>query len=363
MSLLLLPRLGNGNAVPFNNNFTVTKDGNPWSDGGGDTFDSTSGVQVSTANGWTMLGGTAYTSADGLIQSSKALGSGAVDIGVYAGWAIAGLFACEVELGFSPQQPLQLRFACNTGYDNGSPTGVVTTSFNIGSNAYELKTAWITFGGKDSWSTTSETQLTVTMVPFLAAQNAPGANPFAWSGSGDDRDFRLPAVQRGATVYIQWGKVSVDTVQGWIIGDLVESDEFASSPHARLQLEQTAPRCVQHELRHLNSPNSDLWSQPGSHPRQHRGVATSRRNIHFGGNGQITGTVKEKSQPDQPLVRRVQLVSENTRVLVAETWSDATGAYRFDLIDPNQRYTVVSYDHKQMYRAVIADNLRPEMMP
>ena len=32
-------------------------------------------------------------------------------------------------------------------------------------------------------------------------------------------------------------------------------------------------------------------------------------------------------------------------------------------IDPSQRYTVVSYDYKQMYRAVIADNLRPEMMP
>ena len=72
---------------------------------------------------------------------------------------------------------------------------------------------------------------------------------------------------------------------------------------------------------------------------------------------------EEKGQPDQPLVRRVQLVSENARVLVAETWSDATGAYRFELIDPSQRYTVVSYDYKQMYRAVIADNLRPEMMP
>ena len=59
----------------------------------------------------------------------------------------------------------------------------------------------------------------------------------------------------------------------------------------------------------------------------------------------------------------MQLISENTRVLVAETWSDADGNYRFELLDSAQRYTVVSYDHKQMYRAVIADNLRPEMMP
>jgi len=116
-------------------------------------------------------------------------------------------------------------------------------------------------------------------------------------------------------------------------------------------------------LQRLHSPNSDQWDQPGIYPRQYQGVASARRNIYFGGNGQITGTVKEKGQPDQPLVRRVQIISENTRVLVAETWSDTGGNYRFELLDPAQRYTVVSYDHKQMYRAVIADNLRPEMMP
>jgi hypothetical protein len=51
----------------------------------------------------------------------------------------------------------------------------------------------------------------------------------------------------------------------------------------------------------------------------------------------------------------------NARVLVAETW--IPHGRTADLIDLSQRYTVVSYDHKQMYRAVIADNLRPEMMP
>lgn len=116
-------------------------------------------------------------------------------------------------------------------------------------------------------------------------------------------------------------------------------------------------------LSRLHSPNSDLWSQPGSHPRQHRGVASSRRNIHFGGNGQITGTVKEKGQPDQPLVRQVLLYSENTHALVASTWSQADGTYRFERIDPQQRYTVISTDYRQLYRAVIADNLRPEPMP
>ena len=116
-------------------------------------------------------------------------------------------------------------------------------------------------------------------------------------------------------------------------------------------------------LSRLHSPSSDQWSQPGSHPRQYRGVASARRNIHFGGNGQITGTVKEKGQPDQPLVRQVLLYSENTYTLVASTWSDASGNYRFERIDPQQRYTVISTDYQQLYRAVIADNLRPEPMP
>lgn len=113
-------------------------------------------------------------------------------------------------------------------------------------------------------------------------------------------------------------------------------------------------------LARLHSPCSPQWDQPGGYPGQCRELSGGRRNIHFGGNGQFTGTVKEKGQPDQPLVRQVLLYSEKTRLLVGETWSDADGAYRFDLIDLSQRYTVVSYDHKQMYRAVIADNLIPE---
>jgi hypothetical protein len=116
-------------------------------------------------------------------------------------------------------------------------------------------------------------------------------------------------------------------------------------------------------LSRLHSPSSDQWSQPGSHPRQYRGMVSARRNIYFGGNGQIIGTVKEKGQPDQPLVRQVLLYSENTRVLVADTWSDANGQYRFDGIDATQRYTVVSYDHEHLYRAVIADHLQPEVGP
>ena len=117
------------------------------------------------------------------------------------------------------------------------------------------------------------------------------------------------------------------------------------------------------DLLRLNSPSSELWNRGGGYDWHFHPIPCGRKDIHFSGHGVIAGTVKEKGQPDQPLVRRVQLISENTRVLVAETWSDTTGAYRFDYIDPAQRYTVVSYDYKQMYRAVVADNLHPETMP
>lgn len=116
-------------------------------------------------------------------------------------------------------------------------------------------------------------------------------------------------------------------------------------------------------LQRLHSPSSALTSQPGCHPRQHRDLTSGRRNIHFGGNGQISGTVKEKGQTDQPLVREVLLFGEHTHTLVASTWSQSDGTYRFEHIDPQQRYTVISTDHRQMYRAVIADRLRPEVMP
>ena len=117
------------------------------------------------------------------------------------------------------------------------------------------------------------------------------------------------------------------------------------------------------DLIRRNSPSSDLWNRGGGYDWRLQPIACARRNIHFGGHGRIVGTVKEKGIPDRPLARRVLLVSENANTLAAETWSNASGDYQFDYLDRDQRYTVISYDHKQLYRAVIADNLRPEPMP
>lgn len=102
-------------------------------------------------------------------------------------------------------------------------------------------------------------------------------------------------------------------------------------------------------------------------PMQH--PISARRNYYIGGQGQdigrVRGTVKEKNTPvNTPLRRRVRLIREVDGLLIRETWSDAvTGAYDFQYVSELDTYTVISYDHEHNYRAVVADNLTPELMP
>lgn len=93
--------------------------------------------------------------------------------------------------------------------------------------------------------------------------------------------------------------------------------------------------------------------------------AVPYRDLEFGGVGVIAGTVKRDADPsDLPLKRRVRLHREQDGLLIREVWSDATtGVYSFDWINETWRYTVITYDYEHNYRAVIADNILPEMMP
>ena len=83
------------------------------------------------------------------------------------------------------------------------------------------------------------------------------------------------------------------------------------------------------------------------------------------GNGFIASTVEKQESTDPaplPLARRVVLLLEPTLQLVAETASDAaTGAYRFAGLNPQARFTVISFDHAHKFRAVLADNLAPSV--
>lgn len=82
-----------------------------------------------------------------------------------------------------------------------------------------------------------------------------------------------------------------------------------------------------------------------------------------GGAASIVGSVKVKGAPDYPVRRKVYLLREPGLAVVASTLSDpVTGEYRFDGLSPAARYTVVSFDHEHAFRAVIADNLTPEVV-
>lgn len=93
-----------------------------------------------------------------------------------------------------------------------------------------------------------------------------------------------------------------------------------------------------------------------------RALATAR-DVEFGGRGVVSGTVKRDADPvDLPMRRRVRLFDERSGLLVREAWSEAaTGAYSFAGLDATRTYTAVAYDHDRAYRAVIADNMTPEV--
>ncbi|MDP1980468.1 LamG domain-containing protein [Undibacterium sp.] len=96
-------------------------------------------------------------------------------------------------------------------------------------------------------------------------------------------------------------------------------------------------------------------------------VGTTRNresDLLFGGRGRISGVTKVKGTPDAAVSTRVRLIREKDGLLVRETWSDpVTGAFTFANIAHGIKYTVLTYDHNHNERAVVADNLTPELMP
>lgn len=81
------------------------------------------------------------------------------------------------------------------------------------------------------------------------------------------------------------------------------------------------------------------------------------------GIGRINGTTKDKASPNIPVSERVVLFRQRDCMAVREGLSArGTGAFAFDYIDETETYFVVSFDHDGAFRAVIADNLTPDVM-
>ncbi len=75
--------------------------------------------------------------------------------------------------------------------------------------------------------------------------------------------------------------------------------------------------------------------------------------------------------PPAPARCRVQLFEyanahghafPTSSVPVRWTWSDATGDYRFDGLDPTRRYGVIAYDHTGEFDPEIKLNITPEVL-
>lgn len=91
---------------------------------------------------------------------------------------------------------------------------------------------------------------------------------------------------------------------------------------------------------------------------------TSFMDAYHGGRGIIRATVKRKNTPENtPLRRKVLLIDEASNLVIRKMWSDSvTGAYEFLGIREGRKYTVLSYDYTNTYRAVIANGQIPESM-
>ncbi|CAB4130346.1 Peptidase_C1 domain containing protein [uncultured Caudovirales phage] len=95
-------------------------------------------------------------------------------------------------------------------------------------------------------------------------------------------------------------------------------------------------------------------------PNRFIGATLTRRDYQFGGNGRISGTIKQQGIPAQC---RVQLYDETSKIMTHAVWSDKeTGEYEFINIDPNLTYTIISYDHNGVFKAVISNGQKAVKM-
>lgn len=106
---------------------------------------------------------------------------------------------------------------------------------------------------------------------------------------------------------------------------------------------------------HNLSPNVSANTQPRAH-----GQAIARRAVDYFGDGFIAGIITIESVPAR---RRVRLTDALTGYVVAELWSASNGSYRFESINANREYAVLSHDHERQFNAVVADYVKPERRP
>ena len=83
----------------------------------------------------------------------------------------------------------------------------------------------------------------------------------------------------------------------------------------------------------------------------------------MGGKGYVAGNVTEKHTPSNtPVVRRVRLFRLKDGIFLRETWSDASGNYRFDYLPLGIEFFVIAHDHTLNFNAVVKDRITASPM-
>jgi len=298
---------------------------------------------------------------------------------LYGGWPVIGMFCMEVNRGnlvglraFSPLLALLMGNPGGTGFQK---SGVIRKAYSKNGNSYELASlvVYSTNGsgaGLDSWPATSWLpQVTITWVPYEASANGVGAltpafGPSFNTGLQSAADFgvQLPNAIRGGTLYFSMTKTTVDTVQSWIIGDLIESAEFTGSvnDHGSLPQNMNPPYVIDNSIGLVagtDGVQQRLVTVPYARVPNYSQPLGYTLKYFDGGIGSISGVVKVNNviYPNQVVV----CFRARDHRIVGKTTSGPDGSYSFLDLDPSQKYYVVAHDGSGVYNGVIQDQITP----
>lgn len=186
----------------------------------------------------------------------------------------------------------------------------------------------------------------------------------AWLGAKVTGSFSsLLPTTTGSSWTSPWGTNSSVGGMGIFAGSATLADIVVLSDalSAKLYMGEASSRALVHSLGTLGLLPPEPQIPNGLKNIGFSSALGTGLDMHFGGAGQVTGTVK--NTPASPVQRRVVLIDEGSQNVIRQVWSDpVTGAYAFTRIAMGRSYTVLSYDHTQTFRAVVADRVVPEPM-
>lgn len=83
----------------------------------------------------------------------------------------------------------------------------------------------------------------------------------------------------------------------------------------------------------------------------------------WAGDGIVSGDAVNVGPPEVPVSRRFRLVEERGGTLIREVWSDpVTGAWAFDHIRRDVKYSVLGYDHTGYYNGWLRTGVTADPM-